>query len=165
MAVKHTTPADGTFSASGTTAWNENHTIEAGTVTLAMQADMASGYVLYRKTAGAGVPEIQTLATLKTDLGLATGVAWITKTSGYTASSGDSILSDTSGGGFTITLPATPSANDYVVIKSGYSASPTKALTIARNGSEIMNLAEDMTVTTPNIEMTLVYNATTGWTL
>lgn len=93
------------------------------------------------------------------------GVTWVTKTSGYTAVSGNFILADTSSAGFTITLPATPSANDFVVIKSGYSASPSKILTIARNGSEIMNLAEDMTVTTPNIEMTLVYNATTGWTL
>ena len=70
MAVKHTTPADGTFSASGTTAWNENHTIEAGTVTLAMQANMDTASLVYRKTAGAGAPEVNTLATLKTDLGL-----------------------------------------------------------------------------------------------
>lgn len=31
---------------------------------------MASGSLLYRKTGGAGMPEVQTLATLKTDLGL-----------------------------------------------------------------------------------------------
>jgi len=39
-------------------------------VTLAKQADMATASVIYRKTAAAGVPEVQTLATLKTDLGL-----------------------------------------------------------------------------------------------
>lgn len=290
MAVKHPTAADGTFSASGAAAWNEAHTIEAGTITLAMQANMDTASLVYRKTAGAGAPEVNTLATLKTDLGLtgtnsgdqtsivgisgtiaqfntacsdadfatgggtATGtntgdqtnisgnaatvttnanltgpvtsvgnattiasgvvteamqvladnttqdvsttkhgyapkapndvtkflngvgtysvpsgggsvITWVTKTSGYTAASGNFILADTSSAGFTITLPATPSANDFVVIKSGYYTSPSKILTIARNGSEIMNLAEDMTVTTPNIEMTLVYNATTGWTL
>ena len=37
-------------------------------VTLAKQADMATASVVYRKTAGTGVPEVQTLATLKTDL-------------------------------------------------------------------------------------------------
>lgn len=45
-------------------------TIPNNTVTLAKQADMATASVVYRKTAGTGDPEIQTLATLKTDLGL-----------------------------------------------------------------------------------------------
>lgn len=45
-------------------------TITAGAVTLAKQANVASGTIFYRKTAAAGAPEVQTLATLKTDLGL-----------------------------------------------------------------------------------------------
>lgn len=47
MAVKHSTLADGTFSASGATAWDANHTIEAGTITEAMQvlADNTTGDV------------------------------------------------------------------------------------------------------------------------
>jgi hypothetical protein len=49
-------------------------TIGAGKVTLAMQANMATGSVVYRKSAGSGAPEVQTLATLKTDLALA-GIA------------------------------------------------------------------------------------------
>lgn len=56
---------DVTVSGSGS-VW----TIDNGTVTLAKQADMATGSLVYRKTAGAGAPEVQTLATLKTDLGL-----------------------------------------------------------------------------------------------
>lgn len=47
-----------------------NPTIGAGKVTLAQQANMATASVVYRKTAGAGAPEVNTLATLKTDLGL-----------------------------------------------------------------------------------------------
>ncbi len=39
-------------------------------ITLAKQANMATASVLYRKTAGVGAPEVNTLATLKTDLGL-----------------------------------------------------------------------------------------------
>lgn len=50
----------------GGTVW----TIDNSAVTLAKQADMATASVVYRKTAGAGAPEVQTLATLKTDLGL-----------------------------------------------------------------------------------------------
>lgn len=45
-------------------------TLPPGTVTLAMQANMATASVVYRKTAAAGAPEVNTLATLKTDLGL-----------------------------------------------------------------------------------------------
>ncbi|MGD9470605.1 MAG: hypothetical protein AB7G24_00740 [Novosphingobium sp.] len=56
---------DITVSASGAT-W----TIDAGVVSLAKMANMATASVIYRKTAGSGAPEVQTLATLKTDLGL-----------------------------------------------------------------------------------------------
>ena len=47
-----------------------NLTLADGSVTLAKMADVATSTVFYRKTAGTGVPEVQTLATLKTDLGL-----------------------------------------------------------------------------------------------
>lgn len=56
---------DITVTASGAT-W----TIDAGVVTLAKMADMATSSLIYRKTAGTGAPEVNTLATLKTDLGL-----------------------------------------------------------------------------------------------
>lgn len=39
-------------------------------ITLAKMDDVATATVFYRKTAGTGVPEVQTLATLKSDLGL-----------------------------------------------------------------------------------------------
>lgn len=45
-------------------------TILDGSVTLIKMADVASGTVFYRKSAGLGIPEVQTLATLKTDLGV-----------------------------------------------------------------------------------------------
>lgn len=45
-------------------------TIANSSVTLAKQANVATSTVFYRKTAGTGAPEVQTLATLKTDLAL-----------------------------------------------------------------------------------------------
>jgi hypothetical protein len=45
-------------------------TITDKAVTLAKMADMATASLIYRKTAEAGVPEVNSLATLKTDLGL-----------------------------------------------------------------------------------------------
>lgn len=44
--------------------------VDAGHITLARMAPVATGTVFYRKTASTGDPEVQTLATLKTDLGL-----------------------------------------------------------------------------------------------
>jgi hypothetical protein len=54
----------------GIKASAESPVIANGSITLAMQADVSTGTVFYRKTAGSGHPEVQTLATLKTDLGL-----------------------------------------------------------------------------------------------
>jgi hypothetical protein len=65
-------------------------TIGNGAVSLAKMADMATASLIYRKTAGAGAPEVQTLATLKTDLlltGTNTGDQTITLT-GDVAGSG-----------------------------------------------------------------------------
>lgn len=45
-------------------------TIASGAVSLAKMANVATGTVFYRKTAGTGSPEVQTLATLKSDLDL-----------------------------------------------------------------------------------------------
>lgn len=64
--VTYTSPSfDGSANVSGAA------TIANSAVTLAKMADMATSSLIYRKTAGTGVPEVNTLATLKTDLGLA----------------------------------------------------------------------------------------------
>lgn len=55
---------DVTSTADGATA------IANSAVTLAKMANMDTTSLIYRKTAAAGPPEVQTLATLKTDLGL-----------------------------------------------------------------------------------------------
>lgn len=64
-------------------------TLDNAVVTLAKLADVATSTVFYRKTAGTGSPEVQTLATLKTDLGLTgsnTGDQTITLTGNVTGS-------------------------------------------------------------------------------
>jgi hypothetical protein len=61
----------------------------------------------------------------------------------------------------TITLPATPSAGWEVAVTIGGSFTDT---VIARNGSNIMSLAENMTVDKANVSVTLYYvDATRGW--
>jgi hypothetical protein len=68
IATGDVTSAGSSFNGS---ANNTNaYTIANSAVTLAKMADMASSSLIYRKTAGTGAPEVNTLATLKTDLGL-----------------------------------------------------------------------------------------------
>ena len=61
---------------------------------------------------------------------------------------------DLSGGAITLTLPASHSDGDFIRFITDENAA-TNTLTVARNGSNIMGLAEDMDVTTSNLEFTL----------
>jgi len=86
----------------------------------------------------------------------------------YTAVAGDQVLVNTSGSGasapVTITLPASPSVgNEVTFIDSGNNFAANN-LTVARNGSNILGSASDLTVSTNSSAFTLVYvNATRGW--
>jgi hypothetical protein len=61
----------------------------------------------------------------------------------------------------TLTLPASPTAGDAV---SYANRSGTSTPVIARNGQNIMGLAEDLTVDNENYFATLVFaDATRGW--
>ena len=63
----------------------------------------------------------------------------------------------------TLTLPATPAAGDWVRVSN---RSGTITAVIARNGSNIMGLAENMTVDSANAGFTLLYaDATRGWVI
>jgi len=77
------------WSTSGSTI-TPSLTVPANHVTHAMYQDIATGSLIYRKTAGDGDPEVNTLATLKTDLGL-TG----TNSGDQTLSTRDSLGLDT----------------------------------------------------------------------
>lgn len=63
----------------------------------------------------------------------------------------------------TLTLPASPSAGNFVAFSN---ISGTTTPVIARNGLNIMALAEDLTLNSTQARGTLVYtNATNGWVL
>jgi hypothetical protein len=88
---------------------------------------------------------------------------WMVKTSNYTTVNSDRILADTSAGSFTITLPSSPSAANYIEINDPEGTWGTNNLTIARNSSNISSLAEDLVCNYPaTIGLTYV-DATIGW--
>ena len=86
--------------------------------------------------------------------------AWSRKTGTYTASNGDRLIADTSGGVFTITLPASPSTGHAVEFADGASWA-TNNLTIARNGSTIEGAAENLTVDVAGVSIELIYDGST----
>lgn len=94
------------------------------------------------------------------------GGAWVLKTANHTAAAGERIVVDTSGGVFTITLPASPSLGDTIEILDGTGSCGTNVLTIARNSNKIMGLAENLDVDQSKASFSLIYvDATNGWRL
>lgn len=88
---------------------------------------------------------------------------WSVKTSTYTAVSGDRLLADTSAGAFTITLPASPAPGAFVEIDDAEYTWPTNNLTVARNGSNIASIADNL-VCDMTSKLSFIYiDATIGW--
>ena len=82
----------------------------------------------------------------------------------YAAQVNDRILCTS--GGITITLPISTSLleNDTIQIVDVTGAFSASNVTVARNGSKIQNLNEDLTLDINNSAVTLVYTgATYGW--
>lgn len=81
-----------------------------------------------------------------------------------TAKDKDFLFCDTSGGAFTITLPASPSLGDIVTFNDVAAKFDSASLTINRNGQNIMGLAENMIVDEKYATLKLVFsNAAHGW--
>ena len=100
------------------------------------------------------------------------GAAWlplgayanVTATSGVTAVNRQQVWANTSGGSYTVTLPASPALGDSVRIFDVTSSFDSNALTIGRNGQPIMGALADLTVSTEGAAFELVYyDGSQGW--
>ena len=109
-----------------------------GKLPLANIADVATGTVMYRKTAATGSMETQTLATLKTDLGLTgtnSGDQTITLTGDVTGSGS---------GSFATTLAATVNANARLAVsKAGTLIGPRRKINLIEGANITLTLADD----------------------
>lgn len=88
------------------------------------------------------------------------GGIWTRKTTTYTAISSDRIIADTSGGPWTLTLPASPVVGQYVEITDGDNFAINN-LTVARNGSTIEGYSDDILLTIANTTYQFIYDGTT----
>ena len=95
--------------------------------------------------------------------GIEGGLVWVRKTSNYTSSSNDAVIADTSGGVWTLTLPALPSVGNLVRVVDGADWA-TNNLTVARNSSTIEGDAADLVMNIGGVSVDFVYDGTT-WQL
>ena len=89
------------------------------------------------------------------------GVVYVAKTANYTTTNLEGVLADTSSGAFTITLPATPSFGDQVIIADSGEAFGTNNLTVGRNGQTIDGTSEDLLLDIDGVSVQFVFDAAT----
>jgi hypothetical protein len=89
------------------------------------------------------------------------GLTYIFTTTPVTATDKQGILTSTVGGSFAVTLPAAPSVGAQVVVADAGSSWGTNNLTVARNGSTIGGLAENLVCDITGVSVQLVYDGTT----
>ena len=95
------------------------------------------------------------------DASTAGGVSYVTKTANYTTANLEGVLADTSGGAFTVTLPASPSAGDQVVIADAGASFGSNNLTVGRNSSTINGVAENLILDITGVNVQFVYDGST----
>jgi hypothetical protein len=146
---------------------------QATTVTntpIAIAASQITSGVLPPANGGTGLSSSGTAGNVLTS----NGTAWVSqlpaaggitytavKTSNYTASANDGVQTDTSGGAFTVTLPATPAVGAQVIVVDSAGSWGTTNLIIGRNGSTIEGSATDLICNISSVSVQLVYSGTT----
>jgi hypothetical protein len=117
--------------------------------------DGTNGQVL--TTNGSGVLSFATPAS---------GIAWQSsvKTSGFTATAGEGYFCNTTSSGFTVTLPATPTAGQQVAVVDYAGTFDTNALVISPNGGKIEGGTDNLQLGGEREGVLLVYiDSTQGW--
>ena len=90
---------------------------------------------------------------------------WRTLTAAETIQAGAKLFIDTTGGAFTVTLPASPAVGDEVHFIDSRFNFDTAALTVGRNSSKIANASSDLVVNTEGAGFELVFSGSNvGWT-
>jgi len=86
------------------------------------------------------------------------------KTSGFTAVAGEGYFCNTTSAGFTVTLPATPTAGQQVALVDYAGTFDTNALAISPNGNKIEGLTNNVQLSSEREGVLLVYiDSTQGW--
>jgi hypothetical protein len=92
-------------------------------------------------------------------------INWSILTATATATSGSPYIVNTTAAPFTLTLPSTPSDNDYIRIVDGVGMFFTKNLTIDRAGNNIAGLAQNLVCDVDYSSFTLTFKTSLGWVI
>lgn len=117
-------------------------TIANKAVTLAKMNDVATSTVFYRKTAGTGVPEVNTLATVKTDLGLTgtnSGDQTITLTGNVTGTGTGSFAATIANDAVTYAKMQNVSATDMLIGRSTAGSGDPEEIACTATGRSIID--------------------------
>jgi hypothetical protein len=85
----------------------------------------------------------------------------LTKTANYTASAGDLVQADATGGGFTVTLPTAPATGALVTVKK--TDSGTNVVTVAPAGGGTIDGDANATITTKNFGAVFEHVGSNVW--
>ncbi len=164
--------ADPTFTGTvtiPTPAAGDNTTKAASTAYV--QTELAD-YAPVNNATLTGTPAAPTAAAGNSSTHIAT-TAFITQekthyeiaTAGFNLAVNTKYLTDTTAAAFSVTLPASPSTGQFVVLTDQTGQWATNNLTVGRNSKNIAGAAADLVCNVANAHVTLVWsgNATTGW--
>jgi len=89
------------------------------------------------------------------------GVSYVAKTANFTVSNLQGVLANTNGGAFTVTLPASPTLGDQVIIADAGGVFGTNNCIAGRNGSTIEGTAADLNLNINGVSVQFVYSGST----
>ena len=89
------------------------------------------------------------------------GIEYVYKTSAYTVTTNQGVLANTAGGAFTVTLPATPTTGDQCVVADAGGVFGANNVTVARNGSTIVGIAQDLALDIDGVSVQFIYDGST----
>jgi hypothetical protein len=112
-----------------------------------------------------GTPSDGTVTAAKLASGTVGLISWQSvQTTGFTASAGRGYPCNTTSSDFTVTLPASPSVGDTIILLDYAGTFDTNKITLGRNGNKIEGASSDKQLSTERKSVQLVYiDATQGW--
>jgi hypothetical protein len=112
-----------------------------------------------------GTPSDGTVTSAKLASGLSGLISWQSvQTTGFTASAGRGYPCNTTSAAFTVTLPASPSVGDTIILLDYAGTFATNNITLGANSNKINGVVANKMITTAREAVTLTYvDSTQGW--
>ncbi len=150
------TSASSAGAITGIVAW-----VNGGTYALNAGAISQINFQAYRKITPSSVTSTDPASdtTNWTRIGL---LPWLRKTGTYTAKSFDRIKASTTGGGWSLTFPASPADGDDIEIQDVDGTFHTGNLTLLANGKTIMECSSSYVLDVRYLHLVFVYDSTLG---